>query len=69
VEPGPHRGHEDEEVTLGGRRVAIRQRPVRTADGAAEVVPLATTITSLIAIRSPASFCIGGVRARWWSAP
>jgi putative transposase len=34
-------GHDDGEVTLGGRRVEIRRPRVRTADGAAEV-PLAT---------------------------
>jgi len=35
------RGHEDGEVTLGGRRVAVERPRVRTADGEAEV-PLAT---------------------------
>ena len=34
-------GHEDGEVTLGGRRVAVERPRVRTADGEAEV-PLAT---------------------------
>jgi putative transposase len=34
-------GHEDGEVTLGGRRVAVRRPRVRSADGEAEV-PLAT---------------------------
>ncbi len=33
-------GHEDGEVTLGGRRVAIKRPRVRSADGEAEV-PLA----------------------------
>ena len=30
-------GHEDGEVTLGGRRVAVQRPRVRTADGEAEV--------------------------------
>ena len=34
-------GHEDGEVTLGGRRVGVRRPRVRTADGESEV-PLAT---------------------------
>ena len=34
-------GHEDGEVTLGGRRVEVRRPRVRTADGEAEV-PLQT---------------------------
>ena len=34
-------GHEDGEVTLGGRRVQVRRPRVRTADGESEV-PLAT---------------------------
>ena len=34
-------GHEDGEVTLGGRRVAVRRPRVRTADGEAEL-PLVT---------------------------
>jgi putative transposase len=34
-------GHEDGEVTLGGRRVALRRPRVRSADGEAEV-PLST---------------------------
>jgi hypothetical protein len=32
----PH-GHEDGEVTLGGRRVEVRRPRVRTADGESEV--------------------------------
>ena len=30
-------GHEDGEVTLGGRRVAVKRPRVRTADGESEV--------------------------------
>jgi len=47
-------GHEDGDVTLGGRRVEVRRPRVWTADGEAEV-PLATYEVSLIAIRSPGS--------------
>ena len=45
-------GHEDGEVTLGGRRVEVERPRVRTADGEAEVPLADLSSTSLIAIRS-----------------
>jgi hypothetical protein len=47
-------GHEDGEVTLGGRRVAVKRPRVRTADGESEV-SLETYEHSPAAIRSGAS--------------
>ena len=44
-------GHEDGEVTLGGRRVEVLRPRVRTADGESEV-GLGTFSASLIVIRS-----------------
>ena len=51
-------GHEDGEVTLGGRRVPVRRPRARTADGEPEVL-LATYDLSLTAISS-ASLSLSG---------
>ena len=52
-------GHEDGEVTLGGRRVAVKRPRVRTADGESEVLlqtmSISPTVTSSAGWRSSRS--------------